>query len=368
MQLSDRDIFNALDQAEIGFVGTNEKYPFLYDKQVQPSSIDLRLGDIIARFKKTITSIDIKNDVITPDNYLDVKQYADAQPIVIDPGEIVYGQIYEQMWICDKYSARVEGRSRMARLGLSVHCTGGYINPGFCGAMPLQLINHNTFSVTIYPYTSVCQMVLFEISDEPLVKYSDRSRIYNPYFEEQMASPSVLRSPNAEQLSNQDIAEYRMSQLVKNFYNNGLNRNRITAKSEKQVDEELIRKIVINNIQLGESVRMRDNYTGTQVGTQGPGSGTNASIVQNFNSSKIDFSKLKIELEELRKHLKDAKSDEEDADIMRGDVAKAAKALKADDKNEALQILKSAGNTLLEIAQSIGCSIIANIITGQIGI
>ncbi len=148
MQLCDRDIYKAIKSGEIGFVGTNEKYPFLYAEQVQPSSIDLRLGDILVRFKESVESFDIK-DKILPDEHLNVERYKDGQPIIINPWEIVFGQIYEQMWIGDKYSARVEGRSRVARLGLAIHCTGSYINPGFCGAMPLQLINYNKFPITI---------------------------------------------------------------------------------------------------------------------------------------------------------------------------------------------------------------------------
>ena len=84
MQLCDRDIYQAIKDEDIGFVGTNEKYPFLYEKQVQPSSIDLRLGDIIVRFKDSVDSFDIKNK-ISPKKHLNVEQYEDGQPIVINP-------------------------------------------------------------------------------------------------------------------------------------------------------------------------------------------------------------------------------------------------------------------------------------------
>lgn len=365
MQLCDRDILQALKNEEIGFVGTNEKYPFLYDKQVQPSSIDLRLGDIIVRFKESINSFDIK-DKIVPKDHLNVEQYKDGQPILIHPGEIVYGQIYEQMWIGDRYSARVEGRSRVARLGIAVHCTGSFINPGFCGAMPLQIINYNRFPVTIYPYIDICQLVLFEISDEPLVKYSDRSRIYNPYFDEKNASPSVLQPPAADALEEQSITEYRMSQLVKDHYR-GLQKGKISRRKRTLEDERINNIVLINNQQV-EEMRMRDNYSAAQVGTQGPDSGSNATITQNYNDSQFDSSKLLSELEILRNYLKEDNSGDENIDIMLGDVTKAGKAVKNNNKAAAIQILKSAGRELYDIAKTIGCSLIATIINNRLGI
>lgn len=369
MQLCDRDIYQAIKDEEIGFVGTNEKYPFLYEQQVQPSSIDLRLGDIIVRFKENIDSFDIK-DKIFPKEHLNVEQYKDGQPIVINSGEIVFGQIYEQMWIGDKYSARVEGRSRVARLGLQVHCTGSYINPGFCGAMPLQLINYNKFSITIYPYIGICQLVLFEISDEPLVKYSDRSRIYNPYFDEKYASPSVLQPPTMDRPEKQSIAEYRMAQLVKDYYR-GIQKGKTSRRKQRSEDEQ-IERIVINNLlknsQEGEKTYMRDSYTATQVGSQGPKSGKNSTTIQHYNDSAIDANKLLAELDVIRSHLKSDNSGDEDIDIMLGDVTRASKEIKDNNAHTAVQILKSAGSKLYDIAKTIGCTLVASIIKNQLGI
>lgn len=390
MQLCDRDIYQALKDEEIGFVGTNEKYPFLYEKQVQPSSIDLRLGDIIVRFKDTVNEFDIKEKIV-PEEHLGVEQYKDGQSIVINPGEIVYGQIYEQMWIGDKYSARVEGRSRVARLGLAVHCTGSYINPGFCGAMPLQLINCNRFPIKIYPYIGICQLVLFEISDEPLVKYSDRSRIYNPYFDEKYASPSVLQPPIFDRMDNQSIAEYRMSQLVRDHYKGLQKGEKVTARKQRnqekyiqqivgynyhsdypKTDEKSGRDLHItinqNDIRQEEVVHMRDMYSATQVGSQGPTSDSNVTIIQEYNEIPVDFNQLLNELDLLKKYLKADESGDEDVDIMLGDVSRASKAIRENDQKSALNILKSAGNKLYDIAKSIGCSLIASIIKKQLGI
>lgn len=390
MQLCDRDIYQALIDEEIGFVGTNEKYPFLYDKQVQPSSIDLRLGDIIVRFKDAVKEFDIKEKII-PEEHLDVEQYKDGQPIVIKPGEIIYGQVYEQMWIGDKYSARVEGRSRVARLGLAVHCTGSYINPGFCGAMPLQLINCNSFPIKIYPYIGICQLVLFEISDEPLVKYSDRSRIYNPYFDEKNASPSVLHPPTFDIPDKQSIAEYRMSQLVRDYYRGLQKGKKVTARKQRTQEKhimdiveynygsgypkagektggDLIINLNQNGFQQEEVVQMGDKYSATQVGTQGPGSGSNATIIQSYNEIPVDFNQLLNELDLIKQYLKSDESGDEDVDIMLGDVSRMAKKIRENDQKSALNILKYAGGKLYDIAKTIGCSLVASIIKKQLEI
>lgn len=366
MQLCDRDIHEAIVNGHIGFVGTNEKFPFQPEQQVQPSSIDLRLGDIIVRFKDDIKEFDIQNKII-PSEYLDIKKYNEGDPITINPGEIIYAQIYEQMWIGDNYSARVEGRSRVARLGLSIHCTGSYINPGFCGAMPLQIVNNNRFPIKIYPYVAICQLVLFQISGEPLVKYSERSRIYNPYFDEGIASPSVLRSDPMDGLSDQTIVEKRMTQLVKDYYQ-GLQTKK-HSKNQAKKHEEKIANVVIKNFQEDGLVQMRDIYIANQVGTQGAHSGNNSTITQSIinNNLDIDYPALAQELDRIKNYLKNSNSDDEN-DILIGDVARATKAIKENRKQEVLSILKNAGKKLYDIAKSIGCTIIAKILINELGL
>lgn len=297
-----------------------------------------------------------------------VERYEDGQLIVIAPGEVIYSQIYELMWIGDNFSARVEGRSRVARLGLSVHCTGSYINPGFCGAMPLQLINHNKFPITIYPYIGICQLVLFQISGEPLVKYSERSRIYNPYFDERIAGPSVLRPDDKGPVDSQSIVEQRMTQLVKDYYKGIEPKKR--NRQKQRMEDQLIEKIVfqqVQQVQQGSFVQMRDMYTATQAGNQGPNSGQGAIIIQSFNDSGIDYSALLQELEKIRKYLKTDDTNVE-ADILLGEVSKASKAIQENQKQTAIQILKGIGEKLYDIVKTIGCTIVAKIITNQAGL
>jgi hypothetical protein len=94
----------------------------------------------------------------------------------------VLGRIYESLRIPDSCAGRIEGRSSFARLGLAVHCTGDFINPGWSGYMPLQLHNVGPYPVRIAPYTSLCQLMLIKLSSEPEHTYGDtelRSKYVN---------------------------------------------------------------------------------------------------------------------------------------------------------------------------------------------
>lgn len=194
MRLSDKDIHKEIEEGELVVVGTLPKYPFDRIKQIQPSSIDLRLDNKFFTFKKEISEFDIKNLENVKD-YVYVFEVKDGQPITLQPHQILFGQIYEQLRLPCDCSGMVEGRSRFARLGLSVHATGGFINPEFEGAMPLQIINNNEIPITIYPYINICQLILIKLTSKPLIPYPKRSD--NPYHKEKIASPSISHKDKA---------------------------------------------------------------------------------------------------------------------------------------------------------------------------
>lgn len=234
MQLCDKDIFDALKCGQLIFLGLNKKYPFVPEKQVQPASIDLRLGNRFVKFKKDINSFDIKNiDFIN--EYLDELFLEDNQGYTIYPREVIYCHIYEQMSIGNRYSARIEGRSRVARLGLSIHCTGDYINPGFLGSMPLQIVNNNHFPITIYPYIYICQIIIYELTQEPLITYADKSTLSkNKYYNEPYPSPSILSCDEHNNSSiDSQIMEEKIRTLIKG-YNESFPHNREKSRTENR--------------------------------------------------------------------------------------------------------------------------------------
>jgi len=377
MQLSDKDIYKAMVKGDLLFVGVNPKYPFVKEKQVQPASVDLRLGNRIIRFKENIQNFDIKN-IKEIDKYLDVQYINEGEVIEVKPNEILFAQIYEQISIPDYMSARVEGRSRVARLGISVHCTGDYINPGFAGAMPLQIINHNYFPVVLYPYISICQMILYRLSDEPLVSYLQRSVLpYNTYYNETNPSPSILSgNPEESMQGSNTILEKRIGDLIENYYN--------TIEKEKDFEmQQKISKCKKKDMQINKQalieeatilnlggLAMGDQYFAKMAGVQGKNAGSHATITQYYNEnewSEVDINNMLTDLEKIKQYIKSNYTDEEH-DIIVGDISSASRALKSNNKEEAGNILKRCGHVLYDIAKSIGCAVVARYLGNILGL
>ena len=95
----------------------------------------------------------------------------------LKPGQIVMGRIYERFRIPPGYAGKIEGRSSFARLGLMVHCTGDFINPGWQGYMPLQLFNAGPYPLRLTPFLDVCQLMLVQLSGESERTYGEPSRL-----------------------------------------------------------------------------------------------------------------------------------------------------------------------------------------------
>ena len=377
MQLNDKDIYRAMVNGDLLFVGANPKYPFVKEKQVQPASVDLRLGNRIIRFKEDIESLDIK-DIKDIEKYLSIQYIDEGEAIVARPNEILFAQVYEQIAIPDYISARVEGRSRVARLGISIHCTGDYINPGFAGAMPLQIINHNYFPIILYPYISICQMFLYKLTDEPLVPYMQRSNLpYNTYYNETNPSPSILSANPEEGIQdNITILERRIRDLVENYYNtiekekNYKIEQKISKKkkkAEQKKKQSAIKQATILNL---GGLSMGDQYYAKNVGAQGKNAGSHSTIQQNINESDwngIDIEEMLVDLGTLKKYIKQNYTDDEHDSIV-GNISNATVALKSENKEEASNLLKKCGRVLYDIAKSIGCAVVARYLGNSLGL
>lgn len=271
-------------------------------------------------------------------------------------------------------SARIEGRSRVARLGLTVHCTGDYINPGFAGAMPLQIINHNFFPIVLYPYIGICQMILYELSEVPLVSYLERSSLpYNTYYNETNPSPSILSHNTLEGTHETSIVETRIRQLIENYYNTidtEIKGKKSLRQSERKlaIDEATLSNY--NNLVIGGQFLMGDQYIAKQAGIQGKEAGSYATITQYYHEYQIsdtDVQQMLSELERIKKYLLNNFSDNEHYIIV-GNVSSASKSLTEHKNNEAIEFLKKAGKSLFDIAKSIGCTVVARHLGNLLGL
>ena len=98
---------------------------------VQPASVDLRLGDSFRVFHNhRAAAIDLRDP---PTNLTEEVVIAGDEPFVIHPGEFALGRTSEYVEIPDDVVARIEGKSSLGRLGLIVHATAGFVDPGLQG-------------------------------------------------------------------------------------------------------------------------------------------------------------------------------------------------------------------------------------------
>jgi len=106
---------------------------------VQPASVDIRLGNSFRVFHNhRAAAIDLRDP---PTNLTEQVTIDEGDAFVIHPGEFVLGRTLEQVKLPDDIVSRIEGKSSIGRIGLIVHATAGFIDPGFAGTLTLEITN-----------------------------------------------------------------------------------------------------------------------------------------------------------------------------------------------------------------------------------
>ena len=158
--LSDKTIKEYLEEGKIVID------PLKDEQQIQPSSVDMRLGDEFKVFKV------IRKPYIDPKDEEDIAEYMESSTVpegeafIIHPNEFALATTQEYVKVPDDLVARVEGRSSMGRLGVTMLVTAGYVDPGFEGRITLEISNIGAMPVALYPGQRVCQLV-FETMTTP---------------------------------------------------------------------------------------------------------------------------------------------------------------------------------------------------------
>ena len=130
--------------------------PFAPD-QVGPASVDLHLADEIRVIDGGPPVIDVNDDA----DYRTVSRVQPLRdPYVLSPGETIHGITREQVTLPDDIAGWLEGRSRFARLGLMIHVTAGFVNPGIRNRQVLEISNVSNRPLAIHAGTRICQIVL----------------------------------------------------------------------------------------------------------------------------------------------------------------------------------------------------------------
>jgi dCTP deaminase len=169
--LSDRDI-----RAEIA-AGRIVIDPFLPDA-VQPSSVDLHLDRRFRVFRNSrYPYIDVRTD---QPELTELVEIGGDDPFILHPGEFVLGSTFERVELPNDLVARLEGKSSLGRLGLLIHSTAGYVDPGWEGNLTLELSNVANLPITLYDGMKIGQISFQRLSSPAEVGYGD-ARIGSKY-------------------------------------------------------------------------------------------------------------------------------------------------------------------------------------------
>jgi len=136
---------------------------------IQPASVDIRLGNSFRVFHNhRIRSIDLGDPPRDLTEHVEIDD--EEGTFVIHPGEFVLGTTQEWVEIPDDVVCRIEGKSSIGRLGLVVHATAGFVDPGFKGTLTLEIANFNSVPIVLRPGLFICQlsfMALDQAAERP---------------------------------------------------------------------------------------------------------------------------------------------------------------------------------------------------------
>jgi dCTP deaminase len=162
MILSDRDILKAVREKQIVIT------PFKRSN-IQPASYDLHLDKYFLVFDtKTNIVIDPKKPI---DDMMKEVVISKTRPFVLHPGEFALGMIYETTGVSPQIVGRLEGKSSVGRMGLLIHVTAGFLDPGNSLKMTLELHNTANMPVLLYYRMPIAQMAFEYVSSPPLRSY-----------------------------------------------------------------------------------------------------------------------------------------------------------------------------------------------------
>ena len=158
---------------------------------IQPASVDIRLGNSFRVFHNhRIQSIDLGNP---PRDLTEHVEIADDGEFVIHPGEFVLGRTHEWVEIPEDVVCRIEGKSSIGRLGLVVHATAGFVDPGFKGTLTLEIANFNSVPIVLRPGLFICQLSFMAL-DRPAERPYGHPELGSHYHGQREATESRYRA------------------------------------------------------------------------------------------------------------------------------------------------------------------------------
>ena len=180
MVLSDRTIRRLLAEGRIGIDPFDEHL-------VQPSSVDVRVDRYFRVFRNSrYPYIDVKQQM---EELTELVETTDDEAFILHPGEFVLASTLERITLPDDLVARLEGKSSLGRLGLLIHSTAGFIDPGWDGHVTLELSNVANLPITIYVGMTIGQLSFVQLT-EPAEKPYGSAEVGSKYQGQTGPTPS----------------------------------------------------------------------------------------------------------------------------------------------------------------------------------
>jgi len=141
---------------------------------IQPASVDVHLDRKLLVFRswRAPFYIDIKQNL---EDLTEMVEMEEDEPFFLQPGEFVLASTLESITLPDDVVGRLEGKSSLGRIGLLIHSTAGYVDPGWHGHLTLELSNVAKLPVTLYHGMKIGQISFLRLSSAAERLYGDES-------------------------------------------------------------------------------------------------------------------------------------------------------------------------------------------------
>jgi dCTP deaminase len=182
MVLSDVDLIKAIKSGRIKIDPYNKDL-------IQPSSIDFRISNKFRTFKNyKYTFIDPRQN---QEDLTELVELKNGSPFIIHPGEFILSSSMEYLELDNTIVCRVEGKSSLGRLGLIIHATAGFVDPGWAGTITLELSNVSNLPIALYPEMKIGQFSFMNLSSPCQKPYGSKG-LNNKYKGQVNPEPSQM--------------------------------------------------------------------------------------------------------------------------------------------------------------------------------
>jgi dCTP deaminase len=165
MVLSDRSIREAIEKGHIIIKPLGEGC-------IQPASVDVHLDRQLLVFRNNrVPYVDIRANA---ERLTEKVSIGDDDPFMLHPGEFILGSTLEHVEVPADLVARLEGKSSLGRIGLLIHSTAGYVDPGWKGHLTLELSNVSNLPITLYYRMKIGQLSFLMLSTPAEHLYGDK--------------------------------------------------------------------------------------------------------------------------------------------------------------------------------------------------